>query len=326
MPRNAKIFFNNSLHFITTSVEEGLMLPANPLIEEIVKKCAAQAQQLHPVHLSDPIVMATHVHFILQVIDPQDAADFMERFKCETAHAINKLLGKNKKTLWCAGYDSPLIEDLETAIDKIAYIYSNPSRDNLEGSIDNYPGFNAFKLRLEAAAGKLRTKVRYKTYYISRTDFKRLPEGVDYQQYRNELIKDKKKACLVLTPNLWMKRFGISTREAQIEVNKQIVAEVRRREEDSRKSRELAGKSVLGRERLKSTRIGTSYTPKRSGRRMLTHSVDPHIRKNTIKWMRALINKGKEVLELWRTGDFRLPYPLGLFPPTGIRLAEPIGW
>jgi hypothetical protein len=134
------------------------------------------------------------------------------------------------------------------------------------------------------------------------------------------------KSHLDHNPNLWMKRFGIVTREEQIAVNKQIVAEVRRREEDSRKARELKGKSVLGRQHLKNTLIGTPYTPKRSGFRILTHSIDPEIRKSTIKWMRELIQRGKEILELWRAGDFRLPYPLGLFPPTGIRLAEPIGW
>ena len=83
MPRLPKIFFNGSLHFVTTSVEDGLMLPPNPLINEILKKCIAQAQNLHPVDISHFNALTTHAHFFMRVIDPQDAADFMERFKTE---------------------------------------------------------------------------------------------------------------------------------------------------------------------------------------------------------------------------------------------------
>lgn len=331
MPRNPKIFFPGSLHLITTSVEEGLMFPPNPLIEEIIKKSLAQAQQLHPVKISDILVEATHVHFFLQVIDPQDAADFMERFKCESAHAINRLLGRKKKTIWCEGYDSPLIDHLDTAVSKIAYLYENPSKDDLEESVDRFPGFNTFKLRLRAAQGNAPSAYSYQTRYIPRSDIDPLPGNkhltdLDYQRLRRKLISKKKKNTFVIEPNCWMSRFGIKTEQEQREVSQRIVNEVRSREERHRKRRELANKPVIGRKRLTEQPVGTAYVPERTGKRMLTHCDDKDIRKATIKWLRALIQRGKEVLAEWRRGNTSVRYPLGLFPPTGIRLAEPIGW
>ena len=45
---------------------------------------------------------------------------FMERFKCETAHAVNRLLGRRQVTVWCKGYDSPVILTLDDLVEKLA--------------------------------------------------------------------------------------------------------------------------------------------------------------------------------------------------------------
>ena len=331
MPRNPKIFFNNSVHFVTTSVEDGLMFPPNPLINEIMVRCLAHAQSLHPVTICDILIEPTHVHLILQVIDPQDAADFMERFKCESAHAVNRLLGRKKKTVWCEGYDSPLIEDAQTLIDRIAYIYENPAKDNLEESVRDFPGLNTFALREALAEGEEFTEKEFQTALFARSDIKPLPKGkkltqLDFMRIRRQLIKDKPPIAFTVSPNAWMKRFGILSKEDQQRSNQQIVAELTTREEKHQKRRNSEGKRVLGASKLKNTPVGAPYIPERTGYKMLTHSLDKATRIRTITWMRELIQKGKTVLEKWRSGDFSVRYPLGLFPPTGIRIAEPIGW
>ena len=81
MPRCPKFLYHGSIHFVTTSVEEGLMLPPNRVTQELVRKSMAQAQNLYPVTICGYLVEATHVHFILQTIDPTDFTDFIERFK-----------------------------------------------------------------------------------------------------------------------------------------------------------------------------------------------------------------------------------------------------
>ncbi len=43
----------------------------------------------------------------------------MERFKCETGHAVNRLLGRRQVTVWCQGYDSPAILALDDLVEKM---------------------------------------------------------------------------------------------------------------------------------------------------------------------------------------------------------------
>ena len=123
-----------------------------------------------------------------------------------------------------------------------------------------------------------------------------------------------------------MERFGITDPEEQHEINKNIIADVRDREEEHRLERERKGKYVLGRKAVVETRVGAQYKPDRKGRKMLVHSLDRKFRKKQIKWIKELIARGREVLKRWRLGAIHEPYPLGLFPPNGVRLAEPIRW
>jgi REP element-mobilizing transposase RayT len=329
MPSPAKIFLPGSLHFVTTSVEEGFMFPPNPYIEELIKKCLSQAQAAHPVRISHFLLNTTHMHMMLSVIDPQDAADFMERFKTESAHAINRLLGRKKRTVWCEGYDSPLIKDLETAKSKIAYIYGNASADGLVDKIEQFPGFNSWR-HFNTLTPGADSMMRISTYLLPRDAFTKLPAGSlkedDYVRLRRLLVQGRKSATFTVDLNSWMERLGVTEPEAQHEVNQSIIEDVRLRELNHREARKADGRGVMGRKRLVETAIGAHYIPARTGKKMLLHSVDRVFRREQLRWLRELIAEGRRVLERWRVGDFSEPYPMGLFPPTGIRLAEPLGW
>lgn len=305
------------------------MLPPNETTKEIVLKSIAQAQRLHKVEILDIIVQPTHIHMLIRVIDPTDFKNFIKCLKCESAHAINGILGRRKKTVWCAGYDSPYVPDLETAIEKIIYIYCNPSNDGAVDSIDQFPGLNTFKLREGMAHGVLPLEKSYiQTYLIPRPEFTKIqnhsPQG--YASYREKLIEKKKKNFVTINPNALFHKFGI-TDEAEIrKLNATIVAEVRRREEKNRDKRHAAGQGVIGVKRLVSTPIGAPYVPQRTGRRMRVHSIDRDLRIKTLSWMRELRQRAIEVYKLWKLGDVAIPYPMGLFPPANIRLVEPLGW
>lgn len=329
MPRPKKLFFHDSIHFVTLSVEEDFMFPPNPLINELIRKCLAQAQELHPIKVSALVVESTHIHMLVQVICPTDAADFFERFKTESAHAVNRLLGRKKRTVWCAGYDSPLIDDVDTIVDKIAYIYENPSKDALVESVDQYPGLCTWR-EFKRLTPRTRTTHKYETRYIARDKFTPLPEGPlkekDYERMRRKLIHKREKNYFEVDFTSWMKRFGITDPHEQHEVNQEIIAKVREREAEHQKERESEKRSVIGRKRLVETEIGAAYRPNRNGRRMLVHALDKKFRKKQILWIRKLIAAGREVYERWKLGDLSIPYPMGLFPPHGLRLVEPIRW
>ena len=107
MPRLRKAIFHNGVYFLTASTEQGIMIPCNPLMNFLMKSALLRALKHHPINISHFIFSTTHLHMIVRAYNPQDIPGFMERFKTESAHYINKILGRKKRTIWCSGYDSP---------------------------------------------------------------------------------------------------------------------------------------------------------------------------------------------------------------------------
>ena len=120
------------------------MLPANELVTFLIKSAMLRALRLHPIKISHFIVNGTHIHMIIRVWNPEDVPGFMERFKTELSHYLNNLVGRNKKTIWSDGYDSPAIILADDVIDKIVYLYTNPVKDGLIDSINHYPGLSSW--------------------------------------------------------------------------------------------------------------------------------------------------------------------------------------
>lgn len=295
------------------------MFPPNALINDILVGCLAKAQALHPLEICDIVIESTHLHMIAVVDDPNDVKGFMERFKTESAHAVNRLLGRTKRTVWCEGYDSPALLTPEDVVHKIAYTYENPSKDGLEDRIEKYPGVSGFRFRGKDA-GVMEAPL------FARDDLTKLPAGElterDYRRLARRLGFGKKRIRLKLTPNSWMRCFGISELRNVSEYNERILAEIRSREEKHRAARKQAETGVLGWRRLVTTPIGREYLPERSGKRMWCICADKGIRREFIKWAKELVSQAKAVLECWRRGDRGVPYPPGLYPPCMPKIAE----
>ena len=138
MSRNLKYHLNGNVLYITSSIEQGLLFLNNPVILLLLRSCLAAALAKYKVKLCHFIVEPTHFHMIVVVENPEDVSNFIGYFKCETAHRINRILGRPKRTVWCSGYDSPTLVTPLRALIAIAYIYGNPGKDNLSASIDSY--------------------------------------------------------------------------------------------------------------------------------------------------------------------------------------------
>ncbi len=81
-------------------------------------------------------------------------------------------------------------------------------------------------------------------------------------------------------------------------------------------------KRVIGRKRLLRQRITLDYRPERSGRRMWCLSEKRSVRVRFIEEFKGLLRLARRVYERWHLGDYSVPYPLGLFPPSQPRLCE----
>jgi REP element-mobilizing transposase RayT len=323
MPSAPKYHRNKDNLFITTSVEEGLMFPPNALINMTTLSCLAKAQINHPIDIWGIAAAATHAHLGAQVKNPEDVSGFMRYFKTESAHMVNRLLGKKKKTLWCAGYDSPILDTPNKLRQKAAYIFSNPLKDNLEDTLKLYPGINTFEIF------KTKKVQRLKVPLLSRTDIEALPKDKhlteeDYIELAAALSKGKKLIELVIKPESWETGYDYQTMEESNILHEETCQDVLEIEKESREKREVEQKGVIGKRRLIETPIGTPYIPERSG--MKTNFITDTLERlvELKEALKELVQQGKDVYEEWKKGNTSIPYPVGLYPPSLPRLANTI--
>ncbi len=320
MPRLRKVFLHKQPILITFSVEQGLMFPQNKLIKTILLSCLARAQALYPVKICHFTVEATHAHILAVVINPADVADFIERFKTESAHAINRLLGRKKRTIWCEGYDSPALLTIADVIRYIVYIYINPVKDRLVNSIDEYPGLTSWNMWNNRHL-KQRVKI------IKRSSIQRCNMHVKCSQHyknsaKNLSSRNIEYTKMALEPDAWMDYFGISEPSESNELNRRIKELVKNTESKIRMEHSKLGINVLGATELAASGVDLEYTPERKGRRTQCISSDIKMRVSYLTAVKNMIHSGKEILRQWQNGDLSNPYPVGLFPPNFPRLAE----
>ena len=169
MPAPRKFFRKDDVLFVTCALEQGLLLLANPLARLILTGCLSRAKAMYPVRVSHFLVNGNHIHMLLVVINPSDTSNFLGYFKAEAAHRFNLLMGWTKRTIWCEGYDSPVVLSPLRALLALAYLYANPAKDNLVNSIDEFPGLSSWKMY------KKRENKRIYSY-PRRTRFRELPQ------------------------------------------------------------------------------------------------------------------------------------------------------
>jgi REP element-mobilizing transposase RayT len=315
---------SGSVLFITFTVEEGLLLQSNPLCLAIIRSCLAAAQKLYPVRVCHILVEATHVHLVLVVRNPDDVPGFVGHFKTESAHMLNKVLGRKKRTVWCEDYDSPKVLSLAKAMAIIPYLYSNPPKDNLVGSIEEYPGFSSWGMYQSGEHVKKWKRLR-------RYHFRALtPDSHNLRGYTKEaerlLGESSELETFTLEPNAWLEAFGVTEPQEQERVNRRLVERVRTLEGRAQRKREREKKTVIGRERLISQKIDLTYRPSRKGKRTWCLAHKRSIRIGYIRMLKKLRQEARAVLALWRSGDTSVRYPPGLYPPSMPKLANVLVW
>jgi REP element-mobilizing transposase RayT len=319
-----KYHLSGSVLFITFTVEEGLLLQSNPLCLVIVRSCLAAAQALYPVRICHLLVEPTHVHLVLVVYNPDDVPHFVGHFKTESAHMLNKLLGRKKRTVWCEDYDSPKVLTLTKALAVIAYLYSNPAKDNLVDSIEEYPGFSTWGMFQSAEFVKKWKRLR-------RFHFRALtPDSHNLRGYTKEaerlLGESSEVETFTLEPNAWLEAFGITEPGEQERVNRRLYERVRTLEQRAKRKREREKKRVIGRDRLIAQQIDLTYRPSRRGKRTWCLSHKRALRVQFIRMLKRLRREARAVLALWRIGDISAKYPPGLYPPSMPKLADVVVW
>lgn len=287
-------------------------------MELILWSALAVAQNLYPVRVIAFVVMGNHIHIIALVEDPTMVESFMERFKCETAHAINRLLGRRQVTVWCEGYDSPTILTLDDLVEKLAYLYANPVRAHRSGSISTYQGVSSWGM---FTSGELSREVkRIRRTFLGPVATGRVSASVRRQEASAVEIQATETLTFTLSPDAWTTAFPNQTTPEQ--VTARLLERVKEIEHKMAAIRARLQISLPSDLEVASQPIDTPYTPTTFGRRMWCICRDIPLRIAFISFIKKLRAKAKKVRLRWLQGEKREPFPTGLFPPNQPVLAN----
>lgn len=317
MPSNPKLYIPGGVHFITFRTEQGLPFVAAEHVKLILEGILARATERYNVTLCHYIWMGNHVHLIIVVRDPEAVAEFLCYLKTESAHAVNRMLGNRRKTVWCAGSDSPVMLTAESVIERIAYVYANPALSHLVDKIEDYPMLSSWEMYCNRRSSK-------KCPVVSRDQIHML--GTTHLSLRQQAaftasLKAASQECatLKISPYAWMECFPEYQGVPHREVDKLILTRIREKEEDARKDRK--GR-VMGELALRTQDVDTEHQPQKFSRKSICISSEQGLRIDFLTWAKTIFDNARRIYRAWKNGDFSQKYPPGLFPPRYPRQAN----
>lgn len=300
-----KYFPHNSIIFCSSRVEEGLPLVCAHNMNFIINGILAKATSIYEVELCHYIFMGNHFHMILRVINPEHIQAFFRYIKTEIAHAINRLLGRRKKTVWTDRYDSPIILDSDKLKEMLIYLYLNPADANLVESIEEYPGVSSWKM--------FKYKIRYEKHKkVPRNRIKKLQNAsltVSEQKDLVEIYKSHGKEYeLKIEPLKCFDILGLEVRD----FHEILVKQIHEEELKLKKARKF---EVLGITRLRRQSMLKEHIPKKYSPKMICLSTDKELRKTLIGHFKYLCYLASKVYNQWKIGELSYKIPSGLYPP-----------
>lgn len=286
------------------------------LLEGII----ARVQRNQKVILCHYLWMGNHAHIIIVARDSRQATAFYGEIQKQLTDAVKQLLGAEHLNLWEKNGTSVVKQaDAAGVADRIAYLYANPSAANLVDHIEHYPGANTWEA-YQAAEDTLQAEVTRALPWVQKPMIDELPRKALNQRQDQSFTqrlrtKTKRAHVLKLSPNLWMKTFGITDQKDIQAVNKEIVADLRQREEASRFKRARQGWKTKGARRLCEEALSLDYRPEKKGPKLFVYAKDKETRISMIEEYKRFCAICTECYEKWKQGDFTVTWPPGAFQP-----------
>ncbi|MBB01362.1 MAG: hypothetical protein CMJ47_01825 [Planctomyces sp.] len=129
------------VHFVTFSCYKRRRLMSHERICKVVLETLSQKLTSYGANCSGFVLMPNHLHCLLQLHGACSLAEFLQRWKQESALRANQAILKflpdyaeavnNEDSFWQSGYYDFPIESEEKLEEKLAYIHNNPVRAEL---------------------------------------------------------------------------------------------------------------------------------------------------------------------------------------------------
>lgn len=316
MARLRKCYIHNSVVEVSASVQQGRPFVATPYMRVLIEGCLAAAQSLYPVRIVSYLQMENHFHMIIVVDNPENVSAFLCYFKSQTAHSINRLLGRRQQSFWIAGCDSPTILTAEDVQRRLRYHFLNPSRAGIVNCIKDYPSISTFDTLLTGAKSKKCRKVELPEIPL-------LPKRALSLSEQEQLAGNLESANgrdfqLNIEPWAWLDCFPEANLSKDV-ICEELLKDIAQFEEEYENERTTpcTGAHLL---RLRDPR--QPYESKRSGKRTVCICSSREVRALFIDWFKEQVQLAQESYRRWRTCNGTNYPPPGFFLPGGMLVAN----
>lgn len=317
MPRTPRLFIAGKVYEICFRTEEGLPLVCSEYMTVILRGILAAAFSRYQVELGSFLVMGNHIHMHVRVLDPEQLDDLVCYIKRESSHAINNLLGRQRHTVWAEGYDAVLVLDAEKMIERLAYVFLNVARANLETSIEAYPGLSSWK----SLTGETTTLVGRRIPREAIPELRSASPGLSKQQeLADALLEEALPEQEVRIDTLaFVTGFNDSRYSDPEKVRAEIIQRVKKQEQVLAETRE---RPVIGAMVLRLSSIRAKHAPKKFGKKMWCFGSTKEIRLLYIDWFKEQLKELYNLKKLFSVSEYLKILPPGFFTPGGLLRAN----
>ena len=319
MPRIRRRIESNCCYSLVFRARETLPFSCQKLVKLLTKSAIARTQHNDKVILCHDIWNGSHPHIIMLSKDSAAVVAFHGQIKKRVTDSMKRLLGLKHLTIWEGNNVPAKLGELGDAMDQIAYLYANPAQDNLQDSIELFPGlssWNEFNRSLDTLGAKTQEWVPWvRMPTVPVLESRVLEPHMDRKLTKLIRRLNKQQERIVREPNAWMRAYGVVDDDRVKEINQEILKLVRAKERIARELRAENNQKVLGSQALLEQPVLMEHEPKKHGNRISI------ICKN--KWLRiALIENYKAFLKACRVcwlrycdGEYDIEWPPGAFKP-----------
>jgi hypothetical protein len=320
MPRSPRLYSEKSVYEIVPRARENLPMPPTQTSNEIRLGILGRTQRDNKVELCHFVEMNNHSHSMAVSITAVNLNKFHMELKKKTTDAVKALLGLSSLYLWEKRTGVFKIATLEDAIERVVYIYCNPSNAALCDTIDEYPGLSSWVAFKECAPScDAEVEIDAQWYPVSELPQIPLERRLTPQQDANLYceLKGSEKAVkhpIVLKPFKWLETYGVTDPKDIEKIRQKIITRVQDQERENAIARAQSNRTSVPRATLQSEPYMKPYTPKKKERKIFLICGDKELRLALLETFRLIKSRCKECYEKAKAG-IRVEWPPGTFIP-----------
>jgi hypothetical protein len=295
-------------------------MPPTETSNEIRRGIIGRTQRDNKVELCHFVDMNNHSHSMAVSTTGENLSKFHMELKKKTTDAVKALLGLSFLSLWEKRTGVFRVVTLEDAIERVVYIYSNPSNAGLCDAIEDYPGLNSWSA-FKDCAPSIDAEVEIEARWYPVSEIPTIPTErclsprQDAALYRE--LKESEKAVrhpVVLKPFKWLETYGVTKPQEIEEIRQRIITRVRDAERIAATERAVSHTGGVSPAALRRAVYMKPHKPKRRERKIFLICGNKELRVKLLESFRRTVSQCRECYRKAKAG-IRVEWPPGTFTP-----------